>query len=146
MTGKRIYNIYHNMKNRCYNPNDDRYKDYGGRGIKMCDEWLGEHGFENFVEWSMVNGYAENLTIDRVNVNGNYEPSNCRWATNAEQSNNRRTCVYFTFFGITKNLKEWCNCIGENYEKMYGRYYRGYETFRKNDIEKIKKYLENGGK
>ena len=146
MTGKRIYNIYHNMKNRCYNPNDDRYKDYGGRGIRICDEWLGKHGFENFVEWSMVNGYAENLTIDRVNVNGNYEPSNCRWATNAEQSNNKRTCVYFTFFGITKNLKEWCNCIGENYKKMYGRYYRGYETFRKDDIEKIKKYLENGGK
>lgn len=145
MTGTRIYNIYHNMKNRCYNPNDDRYKDYGGRGIRICDEWLGEHGFENFCEWSMVNGYAENLTIDRVNVNGNYEPNNCRWATNTEQSNNKRTCVYLTFFGVTKNLKEWCNCIGENYKKMYGRYYRGYETFREEDIEKIKHYLENGG-
>ena len=54
--------------------------------------------------------------------------------------------MYLTFFGVTKNLKEWCNCIGENYKKMYGRYYRGYETFRKDDIEKIKKYLENGGK
>lgn len=145
MTHTRIYNIYHNMKNRCCNQNDDRYHDYGGRGITICPEWLGEHGFENFAKWSMENGYAENLTIDRINTNGNYEPSNCRWATNYVQMNNRRNCIMFSFFGVTKSLKEWCDCIKENYDKMYGRYHRGYETFRKEDIEKIKRYLENGG-
>lgn len=145
MTHTRIYNIYNNMKNRCYNPNDDRYKDYGGRGIKICSEWIGEHGFDNFCNWSMENGYADSLTIDRIDVNGDYKSSNCRWATNAEQANNKRNCIYFTFFGITKNLKEWCNIIGENYQKMYGRYYRGYETFREEDMKKIKQYSENGG-
>lgn len=145
MTGTRIYGIYHNMKNRCCNPNDGRYKDYGGRGITVCKDWLGEHGFENFYKWSIDNGYTEELTIDRINVDGNYSPSNCRWTTNAEQANNRRNCIYFTFFGVTKNLKEWCGCIGESYNKMYGRYSRGYETFRKEDMEKIKKYVKNGG-
>lgn len=145
MTHERIYAIYYNMRNRCCNPNDDRYKDYGGRGISICPEWLDKDGFINFCNWSMKNGYTDELSIDRINVDGNYEPSNCRWATNEEQANNKRNCIYFTFFGVTKNLKEWCKCIGERYDKMYGRYYRGYETFRKEDIEKIKKYLENGG-
>lgn len=146
MTHTRIYNIYHNMKNRCYNLNDRRYKDYGGRGINICPEWLGEHGFDNFYNWSIKNGYTDSLTIDRINVNGNYEPNNCRWSTNAEQANNKRNSIYFTFFGITKNLKEWCDVIGENYGKMYGRYHRGYETFRGKDINKIEQYLKNGGK
>lgn len=145
MANTRIYRIYYNMKSRCLNHKDDRYKDYGGRGISICKEWLDFNGFENFCEWSMNNGYLDNLTIDRINVNGNYEPSNCRWITNAEQSKNKRTCIYFTYFGVTKNLKDWCECIGESYKKIYGRHYRGYEAFRKEDVEKIKKYLENGG-
>ena len=146
MTDTRIYNIYHNMKNRCFNPKDNRYKDYGGRGIKICDEWIKENGFENFYKWSVENGYSDNLTIDRINVDGDYEPNNCRWTDNITQANNKRSCVYFTFLGVTKNLKEWCDCIGENYKKIYGRYHRGYETFRENDIEKIENYLKSGGK
>ena len=143
LTDERIYTIYHNMIQRCTNPNNDRYLDYGGRGISVCQEW--KNDFKAFYDWSMTNGYAENLTIDRINVDGNYEPNNCRWVTMKKQINNKRNSILFTFYGITKSLKEWCDCIGENYQKMYGRYHRGYETFRKNELEKIKKYLENGG-
>ena len=81
MCETRIYAIYHNMKYRCLTPTAPAYEHYGGRGIKVCPEWLGEHGFENFYAWAMANGYADNLTIDREDIEGDYEPSNCRWIT-----------------------------------------------------------------
>ena len=77
----RIYGIYHNMKDRCLNPRCDAFKNYGGRGIKICDEWLNENGFINFYNWAINNGYNNELTIDRININGNYEFNNCRWIT-----------------------------------------------------------------
>ena len=82
----RLYHIWESMKQRCLNSNNKRYKDYGGRGITICDEWL---EFIPFRDWSLSNGYADNLTIDRINNNGNYEPSNCRFLSKKENNRNR---------------------------------------------------------
>ena len=107
MKHTRIYNVWQSMKDRCFNPNATKYNYYGGRGISVCEEWRNkENGFLNFYNWSMTNGYAEDLTIDRIDVNGNYEPSNCRWATIAEQNNNKRTNIKASVFGKEMTVRE----------------------------------------
>lgn len=85
----RLYRIWKNMKRRCNNPNRSNYNRYGGRGIKVCQEW--QEDFQAFYDWAMANGYQEDLEIDRIDNDGNYEPSNCRWVTHKENCNNRRT-------------------------------------------------------
>ena len=87
-THTRLYRIWNNMKNRCYRKSYHAFHHYGGRGIKVCDEWRDD--FQAFYDWAMANGYRDDLSIDRIDSNGNYEPSNCRWATMAEQNKNKR--------------------------------------------------------
>lgn len=117
---ERIYNIYTLMKSRCYNENNENYHHYGGRGVFICEEWLND--YFAFKTWSLNNGYKNNLTIDRIDVNGNYEPSNCRWATQKVQCNNKRNNKYITYKGRTQTLSEWCDELGLEYFRTKARF------------------------
>ena len=97
------------MRSRCYNENIPGYGLWGGRGIRVCDEW---RIFQNFMNWAESNGYSDDLTLDRVNNDGDYTPENCRWVTMKEQSLNRRSNAYLTYNGVTKHLSEWDSDIG----------------------------------
>lgn len=122
----RINNIYHGMKYRCYATSCPNYKDYGGRGITICDEWLGELGFEHFYDWAIKNGYDDNLSIDRINNDRDYSPGNCRWATVVEQANNKRNNRTVTVNGITHSLHEWAEISGIRYNIIVTRLHRGW--------------------
>ena len=110
----RIYNIWTNIKTRCYNKNRKNFYNYGGRGITVCDEW--KKDFMSFYNWAMANGYNDTLTIDRIDVNGNYEPSNCRWVDIYTQANNKRTNHFLTYNGNTHTLAEWARIYNINYK------------------------------
>lgn len=122
----RLYGIWSGMKSRCYDENVEHFDKYGGRGITICDEWLGDNGFENFCKWAIDNGYKDGLTIDRIDVNGNYEPSNCRWATNKEQQNNKRTNVFITVDGIEMTIAQASEKYGVKYGTLRERIKSGY--------------------
>jgi hypothetical protein len=108
----KTYGALVGAKSRCYNSNNSYYPSYGGRGIKVCQRWLDEeHGFENFLV-DMGECPSEELSLDRINNDGNYEPENCRWATIEEQSNNKRTSHFVTYNGETKTLTQWCRILG----------------------------------
>lgn len=120
----RLYKIWKGIKVRCLCKNNSHYKWYGNRGITICDEW--KNDFMSFYNWSIDNGYKENLTIDRIDNDGNYEPNNCRWVDMITQSNNCRTNIYFTLNGIKKTLKQWCREYDINYSKVYYRITHGW--------------------
>ena len=96
---KHLTRVRLSMKRRCYDPRCKEYKHYGQRGIKICDEWMGHDGRDKFVQWALDNGYSEGLTIDRIDVNGDYNPDNFRWITKAEQNRNKRTNLMVVYQG-----------------------------------------------
>lgn len=110
LTKTRIFRIWDCMKTRCLNKNYTYFKHYGGRGITICDEW--KNDFMSFYNWAINNGYKENLTIDRINNDGNYEPSNCRWVTMKEQNRNQSKNKFITYRGKTLCLTDWAKLIG----------------------------------
>lgn len=118
MRHTRLYNIWRSMRQRCSNPNCINYHNYGGKGIKVCDEW---NKFEIFYEWAMANGYTEELTIDRIDVNGNYEPSNCKWSSYKEQANNKTNNRQIEFNGESHTLGEWSAIKGIKLATIWNR-------------------------
>ena len=122
----RLNNTFNDMKQRCYNPKNKNFKEYGGRGITICDEWLDKEvvhypatkGWLAFEKWALSNGYADNLTIDRIDVNKGYSPENCRWVTMKVQGNNRRTTRQIFYKGKIQSLKQWCDDLGFNRQTM----------------------------
>lgn len=122
----RLYKIWSNMKNRCYDKKNKHYKNYGGRGISVCNDWLED--FVKFKDWALANGYSENLTIDRIDNNGNYCPENCRWADRYIQENNRRNCIYISYKGKTQTITQWSRELGINRATIKYRYAHGYSV------------------
>ena len=140
--GTRLYGIWIDMRARCNVEKSINWHLYGGRGIKVCEEW--QKDFSLFRDWALANGYEEGLQLDRVNNDGNYEPENCKWSTRSEQGNNRRTCKYITIGGITKTVSEWCEETGVNRCTAYNRINRGWlpEKAVTEKAGKIKKLSE----
>lgn len=115
----RLYREWQSMKGRCYYSSVNGYERYGGRGISVCDEW--RDNFISFKDWAMAHGYNDELTIDRINVNGNYEPNNCRWVTQKVQSRNSRTNHLITYNNETHCLVEWAEVLGMPYTVIKNR-------------------------
>jgi len=126
-SGTRIHRIWKSMRKRCINPSETAYPNYGGRGITVCDEW---QDFETFASWARANGYADNLTIERIDVNGNYCPENCTWATMAEQSRNKRSNVKVEINGIQMCLSDAARAHGIEPHIVITRRKRGWPESR----------------
>jgi hypothetical protein len=127
LTGSPPYEAIRHARARCFNPKDRAYANYGGRGITVCPEWLGDDGAVRFVEWSLANGYAKGLTLDRINNDMGYSPNNCRWVTYQKNLNNRRNTVYVEYRGERLPLSECWQRYGGNmpYSRLYSRYRSG---------------------
>ena len=129
----RLTIILNGMKYRCYNHSCKGYKNYGARGITVCDEWLnneriniGWHnnptkGFIAFQKWALANGYKENLTLDRIDNSKGYSPENCRWVSYKIQNNNRRSNLFISYNGKSKTLHQWCDELNLSYSKIFQR-------------------------
>jgi Fic family protein len=130
----RLYGIWRGIKRRCLNPNYHHFKDYGGRGITICEEW---QNYEPFAKWAIENGYSENLTIDRIDNDGNYEPLNCRWVDVYVQNNNTSRNHFIEYQGGLYTIAELADMAGIKQNTLLYRLKRGW------DIEKaIKQPIE----
>lgn len=132
-TDTSLWRRWRHMLWRCNDQKCKDYKNYGGRGIKVCNEW--EDNYLAFKEWSIANGYKEDLTIDRIDVNGDYSPDNCRWITLQEQQNNRRNNIKLIFDGVEKTVSEWAKIANVSPSKIYYRKKKGWTD------EQIEEYL-----
>lgn len=119
----RLYRIWSNMRQRCSNPKNDNYHLYGAKGVSVCDEWK---DFAVFSKWAMQNGYADNLSVDRIETDKDYCPENCRWATPQEQTDNRKCTRYVSFNGKTQTLKRWSEETGISYKVLLWRVSHGW--------------------
>lgn len=122
-TGTRLHKIWLSMRERCYRVRHVHYKHYGGRGIKICDEW---QNFATFRNWALSNGYRDDLTIDRINYNGDYSPDNCKWSTMKEQQNNKRTNRIIVYHGKKYTLTELAEKSGLNITTLRERINMGW--------------------
>ena len=136
-----LFSRWLKIKDRCLKPNNPSYPHYGGRGITMCDEW--KNDFKAFYDWCMANGYAPNLTIDRIDNNGNYEPSNCRFVDMYVQANNKTNNHLIEINGVTKTLAQWCREYNVDYFVTEARIrQQGYSPLK--ELTSTKKYMFNG--
>lgn len=124
LSKSRMYKLYRSMITRCNNPHSNNYKNYGERNIKICDQWAND--FMAFRKWALANGYADNLTIERKDINKGYSPENCCWIKLSEQAKNKRNTVYVTYKGVKKTLKDWADELGKSYYTLHDRYKKGW--------------------
>ena len=125
MSNSRLHGIWVGMRQRCNNPKNTSYGNYGGRGIKVCEAW--SNNFQTFYDWAVLNGYSDELSIDRVDTDGNYEPSNCRWATAYLQERNKRNNRTVDADGTEMILADYCEKYGLSYHMVLKRLLRGWE-------------------
>lgn len=151
----RLHNIYYKMKQRCDNPNNTDYKNYGGRGITYCQDW---RDFQFFSDWAITHGYSDTLTLDRINVNGNYCPDNCRWITIEQQQRNRRSNKMVEWNNEIHCCSEWDEILGYPTGTIQQRLHRGWSikramtqllsekqyNYNKKGIKKTKVIFPNG--
>lgn len=123
----RLYVIWQGMRMRCYNPSNGQYKRYGGRGIGICTDW---NNWDNFYKWAIENGYSDDLTIDRIDVDGDYSPENCRWVDYTVQANNTTRNVRYTFDGENHTISEWVRLKGISQSALRSRLRSGWPVER----------------
>lgn len=122
----KLYKVFYGMIDRCYNPNNTRYKNYGGRGIRICPEWL--DNFPAFYAWAMAHGYHEGLSIDRIDNDQGYSPQNCRWTNVEQQNRNTRSNHLITYQGKTQTVVEWAEELGIPKTTLFTRLSRGWSV------------------
>lgn len=139
-----IYQVWAGMVERCRNPNCIGYYNYGGRGIKVCDEWI--NNSSAFIKWALENGYSPGLELDREDNNGDYSPKNCRFVTRLQNSRNKRTSHFIEYKGQRKTISEWCEILSLGYSIIFRRLQRGWtvelalgkpENYKLKNIERV---------